>query len=62
MHRLVIDVMPNAPTQAKVVVRFEDTQLYLHLVPRAGDARPVFALHPLQEVAVRQVAVRGSGY
>lgn len=61
LHRLTIDVLQVAPTQAMVKVNFEGKELLRSRYLYDSKLPPTFALHPLQEVSVREVTVRAYG-
>lgn len=57
LHRMTIDVVQVAPTQANVKVSFEGEELLRRLHRFDAKRRASFALHPRQEVSVRAAAV-----
>ncbi len=61
LHRLTVDVVQVAPNQANVKVAFEGKELVRQLVGFDPKAPATFALHPRQELAVREVTARAFG-
>jgi serine/threonine protein kinase len=61
LHRITIDVLQSAPTQAMVKVNFEGKELLSRRYLFDAKLPPSFALHPLQEVSVRELTVRAYG-
>ena len=61
LHRLTVDVVQVAPSQANVKVAFEGKELVRQLIGFDPKAQATFALHPRQEIAVREVTARAFG-
>lgn len=61
LHRLTIDVSATAPTQANVVVKLENSEIWRRLFKCDQKQPPDFAVHPMQELKVLRATVRVFG-